>query len=100
MKQPSGRHPLEFKGLAKSYGDLKVIRNFTASVSRGEKIALMWRNGAGKTTLLKSLMRTATGYIDDSERQFAIDHGTVTWGTGWPRATSPRTTAILLSRAL
>jgi len=82
MKQPSGRHPLEFKGLAKSYGDLKVIRNFTASVSRGEKIALMGRNGAGKTTLLKSLMRTATGYIDDSERQFAIDHGTVTWGHG------------------
>jgi ATPase subunit of ABC transporter with duplicated ATPase domains len=82
MKRPSGRHPLEFKGLAKSYGELKVIQNFTASVSRGEKIALMGRNGAGKTTLLKSLMRTATGYIDDAERQFAIDGGTVIWGHG------------------
>src|SRR5438874_5401888 len=38
MKRPSGRHPLEFKGLAKSYGDLKVIDGFSASVSRGEKI--------------------------------------------------------------
>src|SRR5471030_3527596 len=82
MKRPSGRHPLELKALSKSYGDLRVIQNFTASVPRGEKIALMGRNGAGKTTLLKSLMRTATGYIDDSERQFAIDHGTVTWGHG------------------
>jgi ATPase subunit of ABC transporter with duplicated ATPase domains len=82
MKAPSGRHPLEFKGLAKSYGELKVIRNFTASVSRGEKIALMGRNGAGKTTLLKSLMRTATGEIDDAERQFEIDSGTVIWGHG------------------
>src|SRR6202023_3612169 len=26
MKSPSGRHPLEFKGLAKSYGELKVVR--------------------------------------------------------------------------
>src|SRR5450432_1151923 len=80
MKRPSGRHPLELKALSKSYGDLRVIQNFTASVPRGEKIALMGRNGAGKTTLLKSLLRSATGYIDDAERQFAINGGTVVWG--------------------
>jgi ATPase subunit of ABC transporter with duplicated ATPase domains len=80
MKRPSGRHPLECKGLAKSYGDLKVFQPFTASLSRGEKVALIGRNGAGKTTLLKSLLRNATGHIDDSERQFAIDSGTVVWG--------------------
>jgi ATPase subunit of ABC transporter with duplicated ATPase domains len=80
MKRPSGRHPLEFKALSKSYGDLPVIRNFSASVTRGEKIALMGRNGAGKTTLLKSLLRSATGYIDDAERQFALDGGSVIWG--------------------
>ena len=70
MKRPSGRHPLECKGLAKSYEELKVIDGFTASVSRGEKIALMGRNGAGKTTLLKSLIRNATGFIDDADRRF------------------------------
>jgi ATPase subunit of ABC transporter with duplicated ATPase domains len=80
MKAPSGRHPLEFKGLAKSYGDLKVIQNFTASVERGEKIALIGRNGSGKTTLLKSLIRTATGYIDDADKHFTIDGGHVKWG--------------------
>src|SRR5207249_335031 len=32
MKRPSGRHPLECKGLAKSYADLKVVDGFTASV--------------------------------------------------------------------
>ena len=31
MKRASGRHPLEIKGVAKSYDDLKVIKNFTAS---------------------------------------------------------------------
>src|SRR5271167_2305927 len=34
MKRPSGRHPLEFKKLTKSYGDLKVFQPFTASVER------------------------------------------------------------------
>jgi ATPase subunit of ABC transporter with duplicated ATPase domains len=80
MKRPSGRHPLEVKGLAKSYGDLQVIDGFTASVSRGEKIALLGRNGTGKTTLLKSLIRSATGFIEDTDRHFEVDTGIVAWG--------------------
>jgi ATPase subunit of ABC transporter with duplicated ATPase domains len=80
MKRPSGRHPLEVKGLAKSYGELQVIDGFTASVSRGEKIALMGRNGAGKTTLLKSLVRSASGFIEDADRHFDVDTGIVVWG--------------------
>jgi ATPase subunit of ABC transporter with duplicated ATPase domains len=80
IKRASGRHPLEIKTIAKSYDGLKVIKRFTASITRGEKIALTGRNGAGKTTLVKSLIRSATGYIDDVERQFEIDSGTVVWG--------------------
>src|SRR5579862_9080288 len=77
---PSGRHPLEIKGLSKSYNDLKVIQNFSASIARGEKIGLLGRNGAGKTTMLKSLLRNATGYVDAPDREFLVDGGTVTWG--------------------
>ncbi len=80
MKEPSGRHPLEFKSLTKSYDGVKVFQPFTASVERGEKIAFIGRNGAGKTTLLKSLLRNAPGFIDDGERHFAIDGGKVKWG--------------------
>jgi ATPase subunit of ABC transporter with duplicated ATPase domains len=80
MEQHSGRHPLEIKSIAKSYDGVKVILPFTASVSRGEKIALTGRNGSGKTTLLKSLIRTAPGFIDDSDRPFFVDGGTVIWG--------------------
>ena len=79
-ERPSGRHPLEIKGLSKSYGDLHVIKNFNASIARGEKIALLGRNGAGKTTMLQSLLRNATGYVDAPEREFLVDGGTVTWG--------------------
>ena len=80
IDRPSGRHPLEVKELSKSYDGAVVIRPFTASVSRGEKIALIGRNGAGKTTLLRSLVRNAPGPLDAADQCFAIDSGSVTWG--------------------
>ena len=86
QKRPSGKHILEIEHLEKSYGDNRVIRNFTASIGRGEKIALMGRNGAGKTTLLNALLanspttpeselRKTSGY----EGEF-VDAGKVIWG--------------------
>jgi ATPase subunit of ABC transporter with duplicated ATPase domains len=84
VARPSGRHPLEVEGLTKSYsgqaGVVKVFGDFTASMGRGEKIALIGRNGAGKTTMLKSLIRNATGFIDAPDKAFPIDAGKVTWG--------------------
>jgi ATPase subunit of ABC transporter with duplicated ATPase domains len=79
-ERPSGRHPLEVKGLSKSYDGVKVIQNFGASITRGEKIGLLGRNGAGKSTMLKSLLRNATGYVDAPDRDFPVDGGTVIWG--------------------
>src|ERR1700735_2780541 len=80
MKRNSGKHPLEIKSVEKSYDDLKVIPRFTASIARGEKIALMGRNGTGKTTLIKSLVRNAPGFIDDGDKEFPINGGQVNWG--------------------
>ncbi|MGD1095292.1 MAG: ATP-binding cassette domain-containing protein [Bryobacteraceae bacterium] len=79
-QRPSGRHPLEIKGLSKAYGNLRVIQNFSASIARGEKIALLGRNGSGKTTMLRSLLRNATGFVDAPDRDFPVDSGVVTWG--------------------
>jgi len=86
QKRPSGKHILEIEHGGKSYGDNRVIRDFTASIGRGEKIALMGRNGAGKTTLLNALLanspttpvaelRKTSGY----DGPF-IDEGKVIWG--------------------
>src|SRR5207237_8502645 len=56
QKRPSGKHVLELEGVTKSYDNVEIIRSFTASIVRGERIALMGRNGAGKTTLLNALL--------------------------------------------
>jgi len=80
MKRPSGKHILEFKNVSKAYGDQQVIKNFTASVVRGEKIGLMGRNGAGKTTLLNALLTAANVVPDNRIPADSIDSGKVAWG--------------------
>src|SRR5690349_1399564 len=40
MNRPSGKVPMEIKGVGKSFGDLKVVSDFSAVVNRGEKIVL------------------------------------------------------------
>ncbi|HXB21739.1 MAG TPA: ATP-binding cassette domain-containing protein [Candidatus Solibacter sp.] len=86
MKRPSGKHILEMHGISKSYGDNKVIQGFTASVVRGEKIALMGRNGAGKTTMLNALLANCATASQDELRKTSgydgpyIDDGKVVWG--------------------
>jgi ABC transport system ATP-binding/permease protein len=47
-----GKKILEIRNISKSYGDKAVIRNFTYSFNRLEKVGLVGRNGTGKTTLL------------------------------------------------
>ena len=39
-----------------SFGDKVIVRNFTTTVLRGDKIGLIGPNGAGKTTLLKLIL--------------------------------------------
>src|SRR5271167_1256854 len=69
QKRPSGKHILELEGVTKSYGEAEIIRGFTASVTRGEKIALMGRNGAGKTTLLNALLANSPTVPDAELRK-------------------------------
>jgi ATPase subunit of ABC transporter with duplicated ATPase domains len=81
QKRPSGRHALEFEDVCAGYevnGDrLEVIRNFTANIGRGEKVAIMGRNGAGKSTLIKALLANAP-QVTEADRR--LDSGTVRWG--------------------
>jgi ATPase subunit of ABC transporter with duplicated ATPase domains len=86
QKRPSGKHILEIEGISKSYGEAKVVSDFTASVLRGEKIALMGRNGSGKTTLVNALLANSPTVPESDLRKTSgydgpfVDAGKVIWG--------------------
>ncbi len=66
----SGRKVIEAKGLSKTYDGKDIVRDFSLTVLRGDRVAFVGPNGVGKTTVLNLLLgRTEP------------DEGVVTQGT-------------------
>ena len=51
-----GKIVAELSGVSKAFGDKTIVRNFSATILRGDKVGLIGPNGAGKTTLLKLIL--------------------------------------------
>jgi ATP-binding cassette subfamily F protein uup len=51
-----GKLVAELTEASKAFGDKIIIKDFSATVVRGDKIGLIGPNGAGKTTLLKLIL--------------------------------------------
>jgi ATP-binding cassette subfamily F protein uup len=66
----SGQKVIEARDITFAYGDRPIVRDFSTTVWRGDKIGIMGPNGGGKTTLLKLLLG-----------QLAPDSGEVRLGT-------------------
>ncbi|MCR9107876.1 MAG: ABC-F family ATP-binding cassette domain-containing protein [Rhodobacteraceae bacterium] len=80
----SGRKVIEAVGLSKTFGDTTIVRNFSLTVQRGDRVAFVGPNGVGKTTLIRMLM----GEIDP-------DEGSVKLGTNLVPAVFDQTRAQL-----
>jgi ATP-binding cassette subfamily F protein uup len=52
----SGKLVAELTHVSKTFGDRKIVDDFSATILRGDKIGLLGPNGAGKTTLLKLIL--------------------------------------------
>lgn len=72
----SGSKVVEAKGVAKTFGERSIVRDFAIRIMRGDRVGIAGPNGAGKTTLLKLL----TGRLEP-------DSGTIALGAnvtvGW-----------------
>ncbi|PKG39983.1 ATP-binding cassette ATPase Uup [Psychromonas sp. Urea-02u-13] len=66
----SGKIIFEAENLAYSYDDLCIVKDFSTTIMRGDKIAFVGRNGCGKSTVLKL-------FLD----QLQPDSGTMKCGT-------------------
>lgn len=68
--QRSGTLVADVENVAFAYGDKPILRDFSTTVFRGDKIGIIGPNGAGKTTLLRVLLG-----------QLAPQQGSVRMGT-------------------
>ena len=66
----SGRLVIEAKNVSYAYDKQTVVREFSTTIQRGDKIGIIGPNGSGKTTLLRILM----GEL--APQQGTIEHGT------------------------
>jgi ATP-binding cassette subfamily F protein 3 len=53
FSQQPGRYIVTLKDISKAYGSLEILKNTSATIERGDKIALIGANGRGKSTLLR-----------------------------------------------
>jgi ABC transport system ATP-binding/permease protein len=54
----TGRKVIEARHIAKTYGDVAVVRDFSTRITRGDRVGIVGPNGAGKTTLINMLIGT------------------------------------------
>ncbi len=66
----SGKVVLRCENLGYAYGDRPIVRGFTGTIQRGDRVGILGPNGSGKTTLLRLLLG-----------ELAPQEGTVTAGT-------------------
>ena len=53
--ETSGKRVIEAVGVSKAYGDREIVKEFSMSILRGDRIGIVGPNGAGKTTLINLL---------------------------------------------
>ena len=55
-----GKIVAELENVSKSFGGRAIVKGFTGTILRGDKVGLVGSNGAGKTTLLKMILGELT----------------------------------------
>ena len=53
---PSGKIVAELTNVSLAFGEKQIVKGFSATLLRGDKVGLIGPNGAGKTTLLKLIL--------------------------------------------
>lgn len=56
IAERSGKIVAELKNISHSFGDTRIIDDFSSSIMRGDRIGIIGANGAGKSTLIKIIL--------------------------------------------
>jgi ATP-binding cassette subfamily F protein uup len=85
--EKSGKIVIEAQHITKSFGDKPIIKDFSTTVMRGDRIGIIGPNGVGKSTLIKILLgelppdsgsvelgtRLQTAYFDQQRGQLDLE---------------------------
>ena len=63
----TGRKVIEARHIAKSFGGVPIVRDFSIKIARGDRVGIVGPNGAGKTTLINMLIGTLAPELRPSE---------------------------------
>jgi ABC transport system ATP-binding/permease protein len=53
--EKSGKLVIDARNIGRSYGERKIVENFSIRIQRGDRVGIVGPNGAGKTTLVDML---------------------------------------------
>lgn len=62
FSKQSGRHVVRIEDLTKIYPGVPILKDATATIEKGDKIALIGANGRGKSTVLRIIANADKGY--------------------------------------
>ncbi len=69
-EKPSGQIVFKLEHISKSFDDIRVIKDFSLEIHKGDKIGVIGNNGRGKTTLLKMI----AGVLPPDKGQVVLGH--------------------------
>jgi ATP-binding cassette subfamily F protein 3 len=67
FSKQSGRHVIRIEDLTKAYPGVPIVKNATATIEKGDKIALIGANGRGKSTVLRIIAGADKNYTGTAE---------------------------------
>jgi ATP-binding cassette subfamily F protein 3 len=75
LSRKGGHEVVQVNGIDKAYGDIRVFKNFSLKIEKGDRIGVVGLNGAGKSTLARIIAGRESTNAGEVKPGYQIDIG-------------------------